>query len=266
MKMKRVFRVLLLSVLFLTSCAPGAKPTAASEPRTLTVFAAASLAEAFTEIGGNFEAANPGVTVTFNFAGSHALRTQIEEGAPADVFASANAAQMDAVVTGMFVAQDAPQIFLTNALVIILPEENPAGVDEVEDLASSGLKLVLAAEEVPVGKYSREALDLMNIQFGSDFKEKVLANVVSNEDNVKQIVAKIQLGEADAGIVYTSDAVAAPGLTTVPIPPDMNVIAEYPIAPLVAASNPDLAAAFVEYVLSPLGQAVLQKWGFSPIP
>jgi molybdate transport system substrate-binding protein len=266
MKMKCIPYFFLLFVLFLGSCAPAVTPTSISEPRTLIVFAAASLTDAFTEIGENFEAANADVTVTFNFAGSQALRTQIEEGAPVDVFASANTKEMDTLVTAAFIASDARQMFLTNKLVIIVPEGNPAGVESVENLSNSGLKLVLAAEEVPVGRYSREVFDLMNTQFGSDFKDKVLANVVSNEDNVKQVVAKVQLGEADAGIVYTSDAVAAPELPTVEIPAEMNVIAEYPIAPLLTSPNHDLAAGFVEYVLSPEGQAILQNWGFGPVP
>ena len=230
----------------------------------LNVFAAASLTDAFTEIGKNFEAANPGVTVTFNFAGSQALRTQIEEGAPADVFASASGKEMDTTVAGKFVADGTPKVFLNNKLVLILPADNPAGVAKLEDLAKPGLKLVLAAEEVPVGNYARQSLDLMNGSFGTDFEDKVLANVVSNEDNVKQVVSKVQLGEADAGIVYTSDAVAAPELKTVEIPTELNVIAKYPIAPLVKSANADLATSFVEYVLSTDGQAVLTKWGFAP--
>jgi len=228
------------------------------------VFAAASLTDAFTEIGKNFEVANPGVTATFNFAGSQALRTQIEEGAPVDVFASASGKEMDTLLTGKFVAEGMPQIFLTNKLVVILPSNNPAGLEKLEDLANPGTKLVLAAEEVPVGNYARQALDLMNGSFGTDFKDKVLANVVSNEDNVKQVVAKVQLGEADAGIVYTSDAVAAPDLKIVEIPAELNVIAKYPIAALAESTDADLAQAFVDYVLSPESQAVLQVWGFAP--
>ena len=235
-----------------------------SESQTLTVFAAASLTDAFTEIGINFELANPGVTVTFNFAGSQALRTQIEEGAPADIFASANKTEMDALVTSAHVQQGIPQIFLNNKLVVILPANNSAGLSDLEDLAEPGIKLVLAAEEVPVGKYARQALEQMNDPFGSDFKNKVLANVVSNEDNVKQVVAKVQLDEADAGIVYTSDAVAAPDLKTIEIPNEFNVIAEYPIAPLVTSAKVDLATAFINYLLSPDGQSVLRKWGFAP--
>src|SRR5512138_4011042 len=284
--MKRFLCLILFVALLLAGCAPAAtptpvptlpsathepataptevSPTSTAEPRTLNVFAAASLTDAFAEIGKNFETANPGVTVTFNFAGSQALRTQIEEGAPADVFASANQKEMDALIAGAFVAQDAPQVFLTNKLVIILPADNPAGLEKPEDLAKPGMKLVLAAEEVPVGKYARQALDQMNGQFGSDFKDKVLANVVSNEDNVKQVVAKVQLGEADAGIVYTSDAVAAPELKTIEIPAGLNVIAKYPIASLAKSANVDLAQSFIDYVLSAAGQTVLAKWGFAP--
>lgn len=284
--MKQIFPLTLLLSVFLTACggantplpttvsptdeAPALSPTVippttTPEPRTLTVFAATSLTDAFTEIGTVFEAANPGVTVTFNFAGSQALRTQIEEGAPVDVFASANMKEMDTLVTGGFIEQDAPKIFLTNKLVVILPADNPAALEKLEDLATPGIKLVLGAEEVPVGKYARQALDQMDASFGTDFKDKVLANVVSNEDNVKQVAAKVQLGEADAGIVYTSDAVAAPELKNIEIPAELNVVAQYPIAPLTRSVNADLAAQFVNYVLSTESQEILQKWGFGPI-
>ena len=262
--MQRVIHLSLLFTLVLAGCASAPTPSSAPEERTLSIFAAASLTDAFTEIGKIFEAANPGVKVSFNFAGSQALRTQIEEGAPADVFASANKTEMDALVTDAFVTQGTPQVFLTNKLVVILPGNNTAGLMKLEDLARPGIKLVLAAEEVPVGKYARQALDQMNGQFGTDFKGKVLASVVSNEDNVKQVVAKVQLGEADAGIVYTSDAVAATELKTIEIPAELNVIAQYPITTLTKSANADLATTFIEYVLSPNGQSVLQKWGFAP--
>jgi molybdate transport system substrate-binding protein len=256
----------LVPAILLAGCVPGSGSFAPVEARTLTVFAAASLTDAFTEIGAAFEAAHPDVTVTFNFAGSPALRTQIEEGAQANVFASANAKEMDRLVGGDLVEQAVPQIFLTNQLVVILPADNPAGVESLEDLAGPGLKLVLAAEEVPIGNYARQALELMNGEFGVDFKDSVLANVVSNEDNVKQVVAKVQLGEADAGIVYMSDAVAAPELKQLEIPAEVNVIAKYPIAPLTESPNADLATEFINYVLSPEGQATLKKWGFLPPP
>jgi molybdate transport system substrate-binding protein len=131
-------------------------------------------------------------------------------------------------------------------------------------LAKPGLKLVLAAETVPVGNYARQVLQKLNALYGADYMNKVLANVVSNEDNVKQVVAKVQLGEADAGIVYISDAVAAPELKTIEIPADYNVIAKYPMAALTSAPQPDLAAEFITYVLSADGQTTLKKWGFTP--
>lgn len=268
--MKRTLSLFLL--LALMGCASAVAPTEAStqdhptaaQAKTLNVFAAASLTDAFTEIGKNFETANPGVTVTFNFSGSQALQTQIEQGAPVDVFASASKTNMDALVTGNFIATDAPKTFLNNKLVVILPADNKAGLATLEDLAKPGIKLVLAAEAVPVGKYALQVLDLMDKKFGNGYKSKVLANVVSNEDNVRQVVSKVQLGEADAGIVYTSDAVAAPELKTIEIPADLNVIAKYPIAPLAKSENADLAKAFIDYVLSADGQAILAKWGFAP--
>jgi molybdate transport system substrate-binding protein len=226
---------------------------------TLTVFAAASLTEAFSEIAIAFETAHPDVEVKLNFAGSNTLRAQIEQGARADVFASANTREMDSLVKIGLVNMDKKTVFLSNNLVVIAPTENPADLSSFEDLAIPGLKLVLAAEEVPAGRYAR----LMFDNVGSDFKSQVLAIVVSNESTVKQVLAKVQLGEADAGIVYASDAVAAPELQVIEIPPEWNVQAEYPIAVLKDAPHPELAEAFVDFVLSPEGQAILQKWGFS---
>jgi molybdate transport system substrate-binding protein len=257
--MRRFIGIMLLLSIFIDGCG-----SATSETATLKVFAASSLTDAFTEIGKNFESANSGVTVTFNFAGSQALRTQIEEGAPADVFASASGKEMDTAVERKFIADGVKQVFLSNQLVVILPADNPAGLEKLEDLANPGIKIVLAAEEVPVGNYARQALELMNGSFGADFKDKVLDNVVSNEDNVKQVVSKVQLGEADAGIAYVSDIVASPDLKTIEIPTELNVIAKYPIAPLAVSENAEVAQAFIDYVLSAEGQAILQKWGFDP--
>ena len=260
--MKHFVPILLPLILVLSACS-GA--TTSSEPRTLTVYAAASLAEAFTEMGEAFESSHPGLTVAFNFGGSQNLRTQIEQGAPVDVFASANAREMDALVAQNMVQPGAPKVFLTNQLVVILPGANPAGIASLEDLSQPGLKLVLAAEEVPAGRYAREILEKLNAMFGADYRDKVLANVVSNEDNIRQAVTKVQLGEADASIVYVSDAVAVPELQRIEIPSEMNVVAEYPLASLAGSSNPDLANDFIEYVLSPEGQATLKKWGFTPV-
>jgi molybdate transport system substrate-binding protein len=257
---------LLLAVL-LTGCGPAVAPSSAPKVRTLTVFAAASLTGAFGEMGTAFEAAHPGVSVTFNFAGSQTLQAQIEQGAPVDVFASASGANMDALVSGGFVDKAASQVLLTNKLVVILPPNNPAGVQTLMDLSKPSLKMDLAADTVPAGKYARQILDNMRKDpaYGTDFGTKVLANVVSNETDIKQVVSKVQLGEADAGIVYVSDSIAAPTLKTIEIPDSLNVIAKYPIAPLLKARDPDLAAQFVAYVLSADGQATLKKWGFAPI-
>ena len=260
--MKRLFSMLAVICLTLSACGGG---EVSAETRMLTVYAAASLTDAFTEIGKSFEASNPDVTVVFNFGGSQNLRTQIEQGAPADVFASANTKEMDTLVAGKFVKTDSPKIFLTNQLVVILPKNNPAGIASLEDLSKPGLKLVLAAEDVPAGKYARQILENLNATLGSDYQEKVLANVVSNEDNIRQAVTKVQLGEADASIVYVSDAVAVPDLPQIKIPADVNVVAEYPIASLLESTNSELANSFIAYVLSSDGQATLKKWGFTPI-
>lgn len=241
--------------------------TATPAPRTLTVFAAASLTGSFGDIGKAFEAANPGVTVTFNFAGTQALVTQLTQGASADVFASANEAYMNNLVTANLVAAGTPKDFVTNVLEVILPANNPANLQTLQDLAKPGLKLILEDKSVPAGTYSLQILANMSKDptYGADFSTKVLANVVSYETDVKQVVAKVQLGEADAGIVYITDAIAAPTLKTIPIPNAYNVIAKYPIAALSNSSQPQLAAAFVAYVLSADGQAIMKKWGFTTV-
>ena len=261
---------LIALALLISACGPSAIPASAPAPapvpRTLTVFAAASLTGAFGDIGKAFEAANPGVTVQFSFAGSQALRTQIEQGAPADVFASADHKNMDPLVGENLVASGAGQDFATNLLTVILPPKNPANIRTLQDLARPGLKLIFEDPSVPAGNYTRQILANMSKDptYGSDYGTKVLANVVSNETDVKQVVAKVDQGEGDAGVVYVTDALAAPDLQSIAIPADYNVIAHYPIAALLKAPNADLAAAFVAYVLSADGQAVLKKWGFSP--
>jgi molybdate transport system substrate-binding protein len=256
-----IFRVVLVT-LILSACT-GTRSN--SEPQTLTVYAAASLTDAFTEMGKGFEGSHPGVIVAFNFGGSQNLRTQIEQGAPVDVFASANDKEMDALVAQNMIQVGAPKAFLSNQLVVILPKENPAGIGSLQDLGKPGLKIVLAAQDVPAGRYARQILEKLNAMFGAEYMDKVLANVVSNEDNIRQAVTKVQLGEADASIVYISDAVAVPDLQNIEIPPEMNVVAEYSIARLGETANPDLADDFIEYVLSIDGQATLKKWGFTPV-
>jgi molybdate transport system substrate-binding protein len=250
------------------SLAACAAPAAVPQPveRELTVFAAASLTGAFGQIGSAFEASHPGVTVSFNFAGSQALRTQIEEGAALDVFSSANLAELEALIASGHIAADGSHLFAGNRLVVIVPQDNPAGIATLEDLGRPGVKLVLAAEEVPVGRYARQVLNNLDAQLGPAFAEAVLANVVSNEDNVKQVVAKVSLGEADAGIVYSTDARADPSLPTISIDDPYNVTASYPLAVLIGAPQPDLAEAFAAFALSPEGQAILATYGFLPPP
>jgi molybdate transport system substrate-binding protein len=274
--------VILLLLVALAGCAGNAPETArattgpvaatvsappAETEVALTVFAAASLTDAFTAIGQDFEAANPGVTVAFNFAGSNQLATQIGEGAPTDVFASANTAQMDAAVASGRIDADAPAIFATNRLVLVLPADNPAGIDELQDLAIPDTLLVLAAEEVPVGKYSLEFLDkaAADPAFDAGFREAVLGNVVSYEENVRSVLNKVALGEADAGIVYTSDLVGVEGVASLAIPDAFNVLAEYPIAPLNDSAQGETAAAFVDAVLGAEGQSILAEYGFGPV-
>lgn len=236
-----------------------------SGAQELTVFAAASLTEAFSEMAESFEAENPDVKVVLNFAGSQTLRTQLEEGAQADVFASANLKHMEAVIASGLVNAANSQIFLKNELVIVLPADNPFGAGGLDELASPGLKLVMAAPEVPVGAYALESLGNLNALYGDLFQQDVLANLVSREENVKQVITKVELGEVDAGMVYRSDAVAAPKLMVLAIPAEYNVIAEYPIASLNAAQQPELAAEFIHFVLSPEGQSILARWGFTPV-
>ncbi len=244
-------------------------PTATVEAVELNVFAAASLTEAFGEIGKIFEAGHPGVTIVFNFAGSQQLAQQINEGAPADIFASASTKQMSVVINAGEVVDGTQQIFVENRLAVVFPNDNPAGLKELKDLGKAGLKIVLAAKEVPVGQYALDFLDNASIDpaFGVNFKEEVLNNVVSYEDNVKAVLAKVALGEVDAGIIYTSDISGADGekVGRLDIPDTLNVIASYPIAAVRESKNAVLSQAFLDLVLSAEGQAVLAKYNFIPV-
>lgn len=236
-----------------------------TQTRTLTVFAAASLTDAFKEIGAKFETENPGVRVNLNFAGSQILRMQLEQGARADIFASADHKNMDALATESLIITNSYKDFAANRLIVILPPENPGKLENLDDLAKANLKLILADPSVPAGNYARQVLTKMSEDpvYGENFASAVLANLVSNETDVRQVVTKVELGEADAGIVYLSDVVAVKGLGTLTIPERFNIIAQYPIAILSTSSNPNLAEEFIAYVISPAGQAILEKWGFT---
>lgn len=246
-----------------------AVPTATPVPieGEITVFAASSLTDAFKEAGTKFQEKNTKAKVTFNFAASSALSTQINEGAPADVFASADSAQMK-VVTDKGNAAD-PVIFVTNLPTIVVPKSG-SPVAAFADLTKPGVRLVLAAPEVPIGKYARDIFTNASKASGgvsADFSDKALANLKSNEANVKAVLSKVQLGEADAGIVYTTDAaVAANDVKLVEIPAAYNIIAQYPIAVTKGTKNAVVAKAWVDFILGADGQAVMTKWGFGKPP
>jgi molybdate transport system substrate-binding protein len=275
--------LLLLVILLISACAPQAAPAPTTEPtlavstattvpptetpapRTLTVLAAASLTDSFNEMGKLFESKNPGVAVAFNYAGSQVLAQQLDQGAPADVFASASPKYMNAAVTSKRVNQSDSQNFVKNRLVVIFPKDNPTGLKTLQDLAKPGLKIDLEDKSVPAGQYSLDFLDkaVKDPDFDPKFKDNVLKNVVSYETDVKAVVSKVSLGEADAGIVYITDYnVAVDKLGKLDIPDSLNTVATYPIAPIADSKNPELAKAFVALVLSPEGQAIMAKYGF----
>ncbi len=240
---------------------------AQAQPSTLTVFAASSLTDAFNEIGTAFEAANPGVKVAFSYGSSATLATQLADGAPADVFASANARQMQvAVDAGRIVTPT--HTFARNRLVLIVPSDNPASITTLHDLANSGVKLVLAAPAVPVRDYTEAMLKRLAADpaYGDPYLTAFRANLVSEEDNVRQVSAKVSLGEADAGIVYSSDVTPdiADKVIRLTIPDAVNTLASYPIGITDNAADPALAQKFVAAVLSDAGQDTLVKWGFIP--
>lgn len=261
--------------LLLVGCASiqmpsGSTPTAdsgATQATTLNVFAAASLTDAFSQIGNDFADANPGTEVVFNFAGSNHLATQIVSGAPVDVFASANPVQMRVAIESGRIMSGTQRTFAHNRLVVIAPGDNPAELETLADLGRTGVKVVFAASEVPVGRYTLEFLEkaALDDALGETYRDSVMANIVSYEQNVRAVLAKVTLGEADVGVVYTSDVGAASeAIIQIEIPDSLNTVASYPIAHLADSAQPAVAEQFVDYVLSPAGQAVLAAYGFIP--
>ncbi len=233
-------------------------------PITLNVFAAASLTEPFNEIAAAYQQLHPNVTIKPNYNGSQILEQQIANGGPADVFASADLANMQKASDAGLV--NSSQVFVKNRLVVIVPTSNPGNITSLKDLARKGVKIDLEASVVPAGKYSRQALANLSKSpdYGSGFANAVLANVVSEEQNVKAVVQKVQLGEADAGFVYRTDVTAAVAdkVTVIDIPDPYNVIAQYPIAVVKSSAHASDAQSFVDFVLSPAGQVLLKKYNF----
>jgi molybdate transport system substrate-binding protein len=251
----RRLAVLASTILLLaaTATACGGDPDGGGGDTTLTVFAAASLTQTFAEIGEAFEEEHDGVQVEFSFGGSSDLVAQIQEGAPADVFASADEANMDKLTAEDLQADD-PQPFASNTLEIATPPDNPAGITSFADLAKPGVKVVVCAPEVPCGAATVQAEEATDVTL----------EPVSEEQSVTDVLGKVTSGEADAGLVYATDVTAAgEDVTGVPFPESSDIVNTYPIVALKDSDNADLAAEFVELVLGDTGQSILAEAGFA---
>ncbi len=258
---RRIFAAMLAALVLATSAG------FAEEPEELFVFTAASLTGAFTEIGQIFEK-EANISVAFNFDGSQALRTQIENGAYADVFASANTKQMNALKKDGLMNNSSISVFTRNKLSLIVPKDNPAKISNLTDLAKPGIKIVIGTKDVPVGDYAMQIINKLgnDSAYGPDYRTKVLANVISQETNVNYVVTKVALGEADAGFAYVSDVTEdlAAKVDKINIPDKYNVIAEYPMGLLKECKYPAEAEEFMNLVTSEEGKAILEKYGFAP--
>ncbi len=253
----------LIAVLVLASSAG-----LAEEPKEITVFTAASLTGAFGEIGQMYKN-ETSIIVVFNFDGSQALRTQIENGAYADVFASANKKQMNSLKNGGLMNNSSVVVFTRNKLLLVVPKDNPAKIGNLSDLAKPGLKIVMGTKDVPVGDYALQIISNLgnNSSYGPDYKTKVLANVISQETNVNYVVTKVALGEADVGFAYVSDITEdlANKVDKIDIPDEYNIIAEYPMGILLESRYPTESQEFMDLVISDEGKAVLERYGFAPV-
>jgi molybdate transport system substrate-binding protein len=236
-----------------------------SEGSTLTVLAASSLTDAFGELEGAFEEQNGGADVSTSFAGSSELLAQIQQGAPAEIFASADEAKMDTALEESLVAE--LEVFVRNRAVVMVPADNPAGIEEFRDLADADAQIVLAEEAVPIARYVEEVLDNTDAEYGGGFAQRVRDKIVSREANVHASANRAALGEADATFVYVSDVTEdiRDQVRVVEIPEELNVVAMYPIATPEESQNPELARAWVDLVQSDGGQRVLEKYNFEPV-
>ena len=232
------------------------------EGEQVTVLAASSLTDAFEELARTFEEQNPGTRVRTSFAASSELLAQIQQGAPADVFASASEKNMDTAVDEDLVGE--ASVFARNRPVVIVPADNQAGIEEFQDLAEADAQLVLAEEGVPIADYAMEVLANADAEYGDNFEEGVMEKVVSREANVRAAANRVALGEADATFVYASDVTQdiRDRVEVVEIPDEVNVVATYPIASVRDSASPELARAWVDLVLSDEGQGVLEEHGF----
>ena len=269
-----------LCFVVLAACAAGSGPSPTPNPAQaktaqrsaatqadLTIFGAASLKAALKAVTSTYETANPGTTITVSTDSSAALETQIEQGAPADVFLSADTANPQKLVDAGLASGD-PVPFAGNELTIIVPDDNPAGITAPADLANDGLRIIAAGDEVPITKYATRLVENLAGLPGApaDFADAYAANIASKEDNVSAVVAKVALGEGDAGIVYATDAAAADGVATIDLPDSANVPATYAGVVVGASPNQPAATAFLDWLAGPEGQAVLAEFGFLPPP
>lgn len=255
---------MILAVLFLAT----SMSFCADQPKEITAFTAASLTGAFGEIGQMYKNES-NTSIAFNFDGSQVLRTQIENGAYADVFASANTKQMNALKNEGLMNNSSISIFTRNKLALIVPKDNPANIHNLTDLAKPGIKIFIGTKDVPVGDYAMQIINKLgnDSAYGQDYKKKVMANIISQETNVNYVVTKVALGEADVGFAYVSDITEelASKVDKVEIPNKYNVIAEYPIGILKQSKYPAEAKKFIDLVKSDKSTAILEKYGFSPV-
>ncbi len=260
-----------VAVAMITGCGSSSSVGSSSSSSTsagsakLTVFAAASLTKVFPQIAADFQKTHAGAQFAFDFAGTDTLTAQIEQGAPADVFAGAST-KYGVELSGKGLI-DTPQPFATNRLVVIVPAANPAHIASLGDLAKPGVKLVIGDPTVPIGTYTRTVLANLNATLGAGYSAKVLKNVVSNALQVTSVVSSVELGEADAGFVYVTDARSAGDkVHRIALPAAAQATAAYPIAAVKSSSNAGLAQQFVTFVLGADAQALLKQAGFGPPP
>lgn len=261
--------ITILALLAAAGCTAAQPVTQQERQKTeITVFAAASLSGAMTGIAKEYEAAHPDTRIVLNFDGSQALRTQLEQGARADLFLSANTKHMTALQGEGLIVNDSVRVFVKNRLALMVPKDNRANITGLSDLATPGIRLVIGTKEVPFGEYTRQALGKManDPAFGPEYTSAVMKNVVSEDPAVTALVAKIRLGEADAGIAYASDVSEGDKalVTMLPIPDRYNVIAEYPLGIVQESTAKDQATAFAQFITSSEGNAILTRYGFAP--
>jgi len=255
----------ILIMLVLLACL---SPALAEEGERLTVFCGAGLTGALSEIGGIYENAT-NISVEFNFDGAPALRSQIEQGAYADIFIPADLKHMNALKSEGFINNSTVEVFARNKVAIIVPNDNPASITGLKDLASPGVKILMGTKDLPVGGYALQVLDKLaaDPEYGPAYRESVLSNVVSQETTVNRIVSKIALGEADAGFAFISDV--SPQMvgkvTRILIPEKCNVVGDFPVAVLSQSKYPVEAQAFLDMIMSTEGQSILGKYGFIPV-